>query len=522
MLAKQTLIQWLEGGNDALNVSFASSVDFPTWFGAGCFGGLACCMFAIAINALYTTLRRRGTTRQLAGAVVTCVISALLLLPAFVWYDQRVGTGFTASEGATLSFAEVGVVFVYVALWGWLLPLSATITYCLFALPRSRDESGSYSDSMRLPSLYQPTRSNNAGGAQQRASSSANAPNTPVPFVFSEGGGKLKTLQVWGWLEYRNGRLQGQRLALKQTVVKLGRGEDNDIWLDDEKASRDHAQLIWHLGTIYIIPCDIRNAVLLNGQPIHGPTIVRQGDVFEVGSQRFLFEYAERSNTAEHGDPLQRGVLERHLRRAPITPLPMNRNPSALTKPLKDDGDSYNPPDEYATIASQLPITNRSEPSQPWQETAELNPVARRGVSLPPPLRSDKRSSAFLIRSGEMAGKGFLLDRPVLTIGRGVESDVIINDASISRLHAQVLRQANGDYVQDLASRNGTKVNDEPLQAPRLLRQGDIVCLGEVRMEYTSASTALTTPLQPLPLPSRARSISGPVPLRLPSKPKKV
>ena len=220
----------------------------------------------------------------------------------------------------------------------------------------------------------------------------------------------------------------------------------------------------------------------------------------------------------------------------------MNRNPSALTKPLEDDGDRYNPPDEYATIADRTvedlkcaphPTINRgatslhparmtrSEPSQPWQETAVLDPVAHGGVRLPPPLRTDKRSSAFLICNGEMAGRGFLLDRPVLTIGRGVESDVIINEASISRLHAQVLRQANGDYVQDLASRNGTKVNDELLQAPRLLRQGDIVCLGEVRMEYTSVSTALTTSLQPLPLPARARSISGPVPLRLPSKPKK-
>ncbi len=492
-----------------------SDVDFPTWFSAGCFGGLACCMFAIAINALYTTLRRRGTTRQLAGAVVACVISALLLLPALVWYDQRFSV-----EGAAISAAEVEVVFVYVALWGWLLPLSATITYCLFALPRI---SG---DSIRLPVVAHlagalpPARSNNAANvlvplAGTRAS---NTPNTPVPFVFGED-------IPWGWLEYLNGRLQGQRLALTQAVVKLGRGEDNDIWLDDEKASLYHAELIWRLGTIYIIP---RNSLLLNGKPIHGPTIIRQGDVFEVGSQRFLFEYAERSNTlAEQGDPLLRGLLKVHLRRPPITPIPMNHNPSALTggagnpvwgtgnaPALQDDGDRYNPPDEYATIASQLSVTTRREPSQPWQETAVLDPVPQAT-----PLRSDKWSGAFKIRSGEMAGKGFLLDRPVLTIGRGVESDVVINEASISRLHAQVLRQANGDYVQDLASRNGTKVNDEPLQAPRLLQQGDIVCLGEVRMEYTSVSTALTFPLTPLPLPPRARTISGPVPLRLPSKP---
>jgi pSer/pThr/pTyr-binding forkhead associated (FHA) protein len=482
----------------------ASDVDFPTWFSAGCFGGLACCMFAIAINALYTTLRRRGTTRQLAGAVVTCVISALLLLPALIWYDQRFSV-----EGAAISAAEVEVVFVYVALWGWLLPLSATITYCLFALPRI---SG---DSIRLPLLVPlagalpPARSNNAANVLEpclgdryplAGTRASNTPNTPVPFVFGED-------IPWGWLEYLNGRLQGQRLALTQAVVKLGRGEDNDIWLDDEKASLYHAELTWRLGTIYIIP---RNSILLNGKPIHGPTIIRQGDVFEVGSQRFLFEYAERSNTlAEQGDPLLRNI-----RRPPITPIPMNHNPSALTKSLEDDGDGYNPPDDYATIASQLSVTTLGEPSQSWQETAALGPVPQAT-----PLRSDKLSGAFMIRSGEMAGKRFLLDRPVLTIGRGVESDVVINEASISRLHAQVLRQANGDYVQDLASRNGTKVNDEPLQAPRLLQQGDIVCLGEVRMEYTSVSTALTTLLTPLPLPPRARTISGPVPLRLPSKP---
>src|SRR5437667_6364916 len=108
-----------------------NSVDFPTWFSFGCYSGLACCMFAIAINALYTSLRRRGTTRQLAGAIVTCVISALLLLPAIIWYNMRF-----AVEQAAISVAEVEVALVYVALFGWFLPLSVTVTYCLFSLPR--------------------------------------------------------------------------------------------------------------------------------------------------------------------------------------------------------------------------------------------------------------------------------------------------------------------------------------------------------------------------------------------------
>ena len=128
---------------------------------------------------------------------------------------------------------------------------------------------------------------------------------------------------------------------------------------------------------------------------------------------------------------------------------------------------------------------------------------------------------AFTICNGEMEGKSFLLDRPVITIGRGTESDVVINDASISRRHAQVLRQLNGNYVQDLASRNGTTVNGEPLVAPHLLQSGDIVCVGSIRLEYTSVQAARTSPV-PLILntPSLARSFSGPMPLRLPSKPK--
>src|SRR2546427_13099428 len=99
-----------------------------------------------------------------------------------------------------------------------------------------------------------------------------------------------------------------------------------------------------------------------------------------------------------------------------------------------------------------------------------LAPASSEALPTTPPPQSAAPSSAFMIRNGEMAGRSFLVDRAVLSIGCGFESDVIINDASISPRHAQVLRQADGDYVQDLASSNGTKVNDELLNAPRLLQ----------------------------------------------------
>ena len=92
----------------------------------------------------------------------------------------------------------------------------------------------------------------------------------------------------------------------------------------------------------------------------------------------------------------------------------------------------------------------------------------------------------------------------------------------ISRLHAQVLRQANGYYVQDLGSRNGTKVNGEPLHEPRLLQTGDIVCVGSIHLEYKLLQSGPETPMPQSIIPASAvrPMTSGPIPLRLPSKPK--
>ena len=87
-------------------------------------------MLAIAMNALFTSLRHRGTTRQLAGALLVCVVSALLLLLALVWYNLRFPVGQVAG-------AEVMLALVYVALWGWVIPSSVTLTYCLFTAPRN-------------------------------------------------------------------------------------------------------------------------------------------------------------------------------------------------------------------------------------------------------------------------------------------------------------------------------------------------------------------------------------------------
>lgn len=68
----------------------------------------------------------------------------------------------------------------------------------------------------------------------------------------------------------------------------------------------------------------------------------------------------------------------------------------------------------------------------------------------------------------------------VNTVGRHSDCDLCINDASVSRLHARVVVDGAGVRVEDLQSKNGTKVRGEPVSAPAELTAGDVVSFGVV------------------------------------------
>ena len=69
----------------------------------------------------------------------------------------------------------------------------------------------------------------------------------------------------------------------------------------------------------------------------------------------------------------------------------------------------------------------------------------------------------------------FPIARPRVTIGRSRESDIFLPDQWLSRNHAEIEERADGFYVHDLSSKNGTLLNGEPLHEWRLLRPGDII-----------------------------------------------
>ncbi len=81
----------------------------------------------------------------------------------------------------------------------------------------------------------------------------------------------------------------------------------------------------------------------------------------------------------------------------------------------------------------------------------------------------------------EDTGEVIPLRGEITTIGRGLRVDVRLDDPSVSRLHAEIVRRGPYYYVADLGlSRNGTRVNGRPI-ARRVLDDGDVLTFGSAR-----------------------------------------
>jgi predicted component of type VI protein secretion system len=81
----------------------------------------------------------------------------------------------------------------------------------------------------------------------------------------------------------------------------------------------------------------------------------------------------------------------------------------------------------------------------------------------------------------EETGEVFPLRDDVTTVGRGGGVDISLEDPSVSRLHAEIVRRGDHVYVSDLGlSINGTRVNGRPV-GRRVLSDGDVLSFGVAR-----------------------------------------
>jgi pSer/pThr/pTyr-binding forkhead associated (FHA) protein len=92
--------------------------------------------------------------------------------------------------------------------------------------------------------------------------------------------------------------------------------------------------------------------------------------------------------------------------------------------------------------------------------------------------------SCLIVRRGPAAGTKYTLgDKDIVTVGRHPQSDIFLNDITVSRRHAEVRRDGDGYLVADLGSLNGTYVNRARVDSSPLA-SGDELQIGKFRLLF--------------------------------------
>jgi hypothetical protein len=101
-------------------------------------------------------------------------------------------------------------------------------------------------------------------------------------------------------------------------------------------------------------------------------------------------------------------------------------------------------------------------------------------------------SALLVVKRGPNAGSRFLLDADVTTAGRHPESDIFLDDVTVSRRHAEFVRDGDGFQVRDVGSLNGTYLNRGRIDAAAL-SGGDEVQIGKYRLVFLTGGKGTET-----------------------------
>jgi FHA domain/zinc-ribbon domain len=133
-----------------------------------------------------------------------------------------------------------------------------------------------------------------------------------------------------------------------------------------------------------------------------------------------------------------------------------------------------------AFLAQSEPPPGATTAAYKVSETGELELVEPEDVVA--------RGAALVIRAGGgRAGESFALESDRNTVGRRPDSDIFLDDVTVSRDHAMIVRRGSDDYyLDDCGSLNGTYVNRRRIESHRLA-DGDELQIGKYKLAFLSS-----------------------------------
>ncbi|MFL6155378.1 MAG: FHA domain-containing protein [Marmoricola sp.] len=99
-------------------------------------------------------------------------------------------------------------------------------------------------------------------------------------------------------------------------------------------------------------------------------------------------------------------------------------------------------------------------------------------------------NALLIVQRGPGAGSRYLLDTDLVSAGRHPESDIFLDDITVSRRHVEFRREGATFRVSDVGSLNGTYVNRDRID-DALLQNGDEVRIGKFRLVFFASAAAV-------------------------------
>jgi len=230
------------------------------------------------------------------------------------------------------------------------------------------------------------------------------------------------------------------KVAIAANPFVIGRSPSCSLPIDEPLASREHANVVFESGTFWLVDNGSRNGTMLNDEKITTKKELRDGDEIGIGATRIKF---------------------------------------VLDKTSEDDSD-----DDKTRVASAADLKEES----PGQAVVQKKEIGDVDVKL-------------RIVEGPLAGGVFRNWESPLTIGRGLNNNVVLVDDAISTAHAQIVQEGEDYFIEDLKSSNGTFLDGVKVQKNKL-SNGQKIKLGvstlifetvDLRKKRKNTKTALIT-----------------------------
>lgn len=138
--------------------------------------------------------------------------------------------------------------------------------------------------------------------------------------------------------------------------------------------------------------------------------------------------------------------------------------------------------DQLERIRNQAMLSQPSIPNPGMMPDYSVGGVSNPNASMYPPTlppTSVMPPAWLTIRLPQSPEKVYRIEKPVIKIGRQLDNDIIVEDKRVSRYHAQLKYESNGQFtIYDLGSTNGITVNGTPGMRQHTLRSGDRFTIG--------------------------------------------